>query len=79
MARTYIPGRDSCTGACETEAGCMCSGLDQQGRLTGKGKPLPIPPITRMAMRQPGALLGLAAVLVTACAAAALLIAQHWH
>ena len=65
--RLPMPGRDTCAGTCETEAGCSCVDTPRhpdcakgcarshcnQGRRTCYGKPLPIPPVTRLVMRQP--------------------------
>lgn len=75
--RLPMPGRDTCAGTCETEAGCTChegcAGLCSQGRLSCAGKTLPIPSITRLVMREPHAMgyaLGaLAAFLVLPCVA----------
>ena len=47
---TILAGRDTCTGACETEAGCLCAegcaGMCSQGRLTCRGKARPMGPLT---------------------------------
>lgn len=75
--RILMPGRDTCAGTCETEAGCTClegcEGLCHQGRLTCKGRPLPMGPITRILVRNrahwPYMMGAIAAMLVIVCIA----------
>ena len=82
--RLPMPGRDTCAGTCETEAGCTClegcEGLCQQGRLSCKGKPLPMGPITRSLIRNrahwPYMMGAIAAMLVLFCVAIALALAS---
>lgn len=90
MATIYrmpLPGRDTCAGTCETEAGCTCIGIgctqdcDQGRRCTCQGKRQPIPRATRWFMRDPVAAaytLGCIAVaLVLLCVVLASALARH--
>ena len=68
---TILAGRDTCDGTCETEAGCLCTcaagcaGPCNQGRLTCRGQPRPMSPLTARLIRERGHwpyMLGAAAV-----------------
>lgn len=82
--RLQMPGRDTCAGTCETEAGCTClqgcEGLCQQGRLSCNGKPIPMGRITAALIRERGHwpyMLGaIAAMLVIVCIAIGLALAS---
>lgn len=56
--RITMPGRDTCAGTCETEAGCTCclsgcEGRCSQGRLSCHGRPLPMGRTTAWLVRNP--------------------------
>lgn len=84
--RLQMPGRDTCAGTCETEAGCTClegcEGLCQQGRRTCQGKPLPMARGTAWLLRNQrawGYITGAAAVLlVVLCIGLASVLAAHF-